>query len=161
MEKRLIIFLMIVVLIVSSCTLMVSRPENDYNQQEPQNNQPQDRSPVVSEQTQNLTQQTTNQVKEFRVIISHTGYNPNVFTVKMGDTIKFLATAAPGTGFHNHGITIDEYGINQAVTSETNPITIQFVANKVGTFSIWCKTCWDGPFGRGHPDIRATLVVEA
>ena len=104
-------------------------------------------------------------LKEFNVVISHTSYSPNRFEVNKGDTVRFSALAAPGTGTesglsHNHGMTIDEYNINQAVTSEKTPTTIEFLADKSGTFSIYCKTCWDGPYGRGHPDIRATLIVE-
>lgn len=99
--------------------------------------------------------------KEFRVVIGHTSYKPDSFTVKRGDRIKLLATVASGTAGHNHGVTIDEFNVNEAVTTEDNPKAIEFTADKAGTFSIWCKTCWDGPFGKGHPDIRAKLVVEA
>lgn len=100
-------------------------------------------------------------LKEFRVTIFHTGYSPNSFSVSMGDTVKFLAVTGPGTSSHNHGITIDAYGINKAVTTEdtNNPVVIQFLANQKGTFTIYCKTCWDGSFGTSHPAIQATLTV--
>jgi len=74
--------------------------------------------------------------------------------------VRFLAVACAGTGTHIHGITIEEFNVNQPVTSETERVAIEFVADKTGTFIIWCKTCWDGPFGRGHPDIRAKLIIE-
>ncbi|MBI4175698.1 MAG: cupredoxin domain-containing protein [Candidatus Aenigmarchaeota archaeon] len=98
--------------------------------------------------------------KTFSVTIGHTSYSPASFEANRGDTVRFLAKVAAGTESHNHGITIDEYGINEAVTSSTEAKAIEFVADKAGTFSMYCKTCWDGPFGRGHPDIRATLVVK-
>ncbi|MEM5805530.1 MAG: cupredoxin domain-containing protein [Candidatus Aenigmatarchaeota archaeon] len=99
--------------------------------------------------------------KTFTVTIYHTSYIPSTFTVNKGDTVRILAVTAPGTASHNHGITIDEYGINQVVTTEDpdNPTVIEFVANKSGTFRIYCKPCWDGPFGRNHPNIQATLIV--
>lgn len=102
---------------------------------------------------------------QFSVTIAHTAYSPSTFEVAAGDTVRFIALAAKGTGAesgfsHNHGITIDEYEINAAVPSETTPTMITFVADKAGTFSVYCRTCWDGPFGREHPDIRATLVVK-
>ena len=111
---------------------------------------------------QGTTSTTTQGVKEFRVEISHFDYKPASFTVNKGDTVRFLAVAAAGTGSHNHGITIDEFGINVAVKTEdpSNPVKIEFVADKTGTFKIWCKTCWDGPFGTSHPPIQATLVVK-
>ncbi|MBI4019836.1 MAG: cupredoxin domain-containing protein [Candidatus Aenigmarchaeota archaeon] len=110
--------------------------------------------------TANDNSNTTPGVKEFQVTIGHTAYSPSSFTVTRGDTVRFMAVAAPGTESHNHGITIDEYNINQAVTSSATPTKIEFVADKAGTFQIYCKTCRDGPFGTGHPDIRATLVVQ-
>ena len=100
--------------------------------------------------------------KEFQVTIGHTFYNPRTFEANVGDTVRFLAIAAQGTAAHNHGITIGAFGVDQAVTTEdaNNPIDIEFVADKSGTFDIYCATCWEGPYGRGHPDIRATLVVK-
>ncbi len=107
------------------------------------------------------TTQTTQHsgVKEFRVTIGHTSYNPATFEANDGDLVRFIAIAAPGTGSHNHGITIDEFSINEAVTSEAEPKIIEFHVSK-GTFTVYCRTCWEGPYGRGHPDIKATLVVK-
>lgn len=103
--------------------------------------------------------------RQFTVVISHTAYSPSRFEVNKGDTVTFLLVSAKGTGpesgfSHNHGITIDEYNINVAAASENTPAPVSFVADKAGTFSIYCRTCWDGPFGREHPDIRAALVVK-
>jgi len=99
-------------------------------------------------------------VAEFSVVIQHTAYQPNEFRVKMGDTVKFSLLAASGTERHKHGITIDEYNINQVVESSLNPVTVEFSANRKGEFRIWCSTCWDGPFGNSHPPIEAKLIVE-
>ncbi len=99
-------------------------------------------------------------VKEFQMTIFHTGYSPSTLTVNKGDTVRILAITGSGTAAHNHGITIDEYGVNQAVTSESNPVKIEFTADKQGTFSIYCKTCQEGAFGAAHPDIRGILAVK-
>jgi plastocyanin len=103
--------------------------------------------------------------KVFNMVISHTRIDPSTIEVSLGDTVRINALSAPGTGVesgfsHNHGVAIDEYGINVATTSEVTPTSIDFVADKAGTFTIYCKTCWDGPFGHQHPDIRATLIVK-
>lgn len=114
-------------------------------------------------QTETTAQTTTTpSVQEIKMTIFHTSYSPNKISVNMGDTVRILATAAAGTSSHLHGVTIDDYGINQVVTTEdaNNPVKIEFAANKRGTFKIYCKTCWDGPFGTGHPDIQATLEVK-
>ncbi len=45
------------------------------------------------------------------------------------------------------------------------PVIIEFVADKEGTFTIYCKTCnddensWKARTSSAHPDIRATLEV--
>ncbi|MEK6982340.1 MAG: cupredoxin domain-containing protein [Candidatus Micrarchaeota archaeon] len=111
----------------------------------------------------------TDTAKEFKVTIGHdSGYNPKAFTVNKGDVVRFLAVTEPGTSWHGHGITIDEYGVNQVVKSEdkSNPVKIQFTADKTGTFKIYCKTCdeptnsWKATTGGAHPDIQATLIVK-
>ena len=117
---------------------------------------------IQSNQDIKVNQQDGDNTKEFYVEISHNTYTPKNFAVNKGDKVRFLMIASRGTLNHNHGITIDEYNINQAATTE-DPLKadkIEFIADKQGTFKIYCKTCWDGPFGRGHPDIQASLVVQ-
>ena len=57
-------------------------------------------------------------------------------------------------------MTIDEFGIDEAVIDEREPKVIEFIAVKKGSFKIYCAPCWEGPYGRGHPDIEATLIVK-
>ncbi len=99
--------------------------------------------------------------KEFRMTIFHTGYTPSVLEVNEGDIVRILAVTGPGTAAHNHGITIDEYGVNATVTTEDagNPAKIEFIADSEGNFTIYCASCSNGIFGTAHPDIRAALVV--
>ena len=109
-------------------------------------------------------------VKEFSLTVVHTGYTPNKITVNKGDTVRILAVTGPGQEWHGHGVTIDEYGINEVVrtTDEANPVVIQFTADQAGTFKIYCKTCndesdgdsWKKKTGGEHPDIQATLEVK-
>ena len=108
--------------------------------------------------------QTGPSEKQFSLTIGHTFYNPSTITVNEGDFVKIMAVSSEGTGLesgnsHNHGFAIDEYWIDVVAPSETVPVVIAFTANKTGTFSVYCKSCWNGPFGRGHPDIRAQLIV--
>lgn len=99
-------------------------------------------------------------VAEFSVVIQHTAYQPNEFRVKLGDTVRFSLLAASGTERHKHGITIDEFNINQVVESSLNPVIVEFTPNRKGEFRVWCQTCLDGPFGNSHPPIQAKLIVE-
>ncbi len=96
---------------------------------------------------------------EFNVTISLTGYEPNSISVSQGDLVRIKAVAAPGFSSFNLGITIDEYNINEVVGSETVPKVIEFTAKKPGVIQAYCGPCDQGPFGREHPDIRMTVVV--
>ena len=105
---------------------------------------------------------TTGTIRAIKATISHSngylfegdGASGTTITVNRGDTVKIITDDRQPS--HNHGITIDEYGINQ-VTSQPGTV-IQFVADKVGTFRIYCKTCDDGPLG-DHPWMTGNLLV--
>ncbi len=101
-------------------------------------------------------------VKIIPIMIAHTGYSPSTITVNKGDFVKIQATTAVGTSTHAHGITIDEYEINKRVTTEdpSSPELIEFLADKAGTFRIYCGTCKDGIFSTDHPKIEAKLIVK-
>ncbi len=99
-------------------------------------------------------------VKEFKISLTHGGgYSPIKFEVDKGDTVRFLANSDPVS--HKHGIAIDEFNVNVEVTksgAEESQV-IEFVADKAGTFTIYCKSCESGPLG-AHPWFKATLVVK-
>ncbi len=97
--------------------------------------------------------------EEFNVTIFHTRYEPNSISVKQGSMVKLNVLTAEGTSSHMHGITIDDYGINELVTSETKPKTMTFRADGKGTLVAYCGTCLNGPFGREHPEIKMTIVI--
>ena len=118
-------------------------------------------SGCVSQQA--LVQNETN-YKEFNLVIGHTFYSPVTITVNKGDAVRIIALSVPGTGIetygHNHGFTIDAYNIDVIAASEKSPVIVQFIADKSGIFPIHCNSCFEGPYGADHPDIRGTLVVK-
>jgi len=87
-------------------------------------------------------------------IFSGDGVSGTTITINKDDTVRI--TASSNQPSHNHGITIDEYQVNKAVIQPNT--VIEFVANRAGTFNIYCKTCLDGPLG-AHPWMKGTLVV--
>ncbi|MBI3587748.1 hypothetical protein HY095_00990 [Candidatus Micrarchaeota archaeon] len=99
-------------------------------------------------------------LKEFKVTLTHSGgYSPNYFQARLGDTVRFDATIDFPS--HFHGITIDEFGVNQAVSSTDPdaPSVIQFVASKAGDFRIYCGTCGVIHAQDGGADFEARLEV--
>lgn len=105
---------------------------------------------------------TTGPVKTFDMLIAHTAYGTPVISVNKGDHVVIKARAFEGTSTHKHGITIDEFGVNKAVTTEdaSNPEVIEFDATKVGEFKMYCGTCKDGIYGANHPKLNGQLIVK-
>ena len=158
MKKAFLMISVVILLIVAGCA-----KQEDVVQAPPASQDQKTEGPIINKPEVNEeTKKNTEAVKEFSVEIAHTSYKPNIFKVSVGDKVKFKAIAAQGTSSHNHGITIDEFNVNKAVTTEdaSNPVIIEFVADKKGRFLIYCKTCEEGQFGKSHPKITATLNVE-
>jgi cytochrome c oxidase subunit II len=94
---------------------------------------------------------TTPRVREFTMTAKSYEFDPNVITVKKGDTVRLIVTAIDRV----HGIKIDGYDINQEL-KKGDPATIEFTADKAGTFEFRCSV----PCGVGHRKMKGKLVVE-
>jgi len=115
--------------------------------------------PIEFIQQETTTTAPAGKTQEFKITIEHNdGYSPNKISVNKGDTVKILAIS--DQPFHEHGITIDAYNINVKVlkNSFSSPDVIEFIADKTGTFEMYCKTCETGPLG-AHP-WKGTLEVK-
>ena len=104
---------------------------------------------------------TVGPVKTFTMLVTHSGYSEKVLNLNLGDHVVINARTDIGTEAHNHGIAIDELGVNKAVaaTDINNPTVIEFDATKVGTFKMYCGTCKDGIYGANHPQILGEVRV--
>lgn len=78
-------------------------------------------------------------------------FDPSVITVRKGDHVKLVITALD----HDHGIEIAGYGIKQKLKKEV-PTTVEFTADKVGTFDFHCSQFC----GLGHRRMKGKLVVQ-
>lgn len=78
-------------------------------------------------------------------------FDPNVITVKKGDHVKLIITALD----RDHGFKLDAFGINQKLL-KGDPTTIEFTADKAGTFPFQCSEFC----GIHHGKMKGKLVVE-
>ena len=96
-------------------------------------------------------QATSSDVHEFTMTAKNYVFDPGVITVKKGEKVRLIITATD----RDHGIKIEGYDINQEL-KKGDPATIEFTADKAGTFefkcSVWC--------GHGHGKMKGKLVVE-
>ncbi len=79
-------------------------------------------------------------------------FDPAVVTVKQGDRVKLIITAAD----HDHGFKVAAYGIDQKLPKGV-PTTVEFTADKAGTFPFECSNFC----GLGHSKMKGKLMVEA
>jgi cytochrome c oxidase subunit 2 len=78
-------------------------------------------------------------------------FSPAVIKVKNGDHVKLAVTATD----REHGIKIAAFHIDQKLPKD-EPVTVEFTADRVGTFPFECsKFC-----GMGHGKMKGEIVVE-
>lgn len=78
-------------------------------------------------------------------------FNPNVITVKQGDRVRLVITASD----RDHGFKLEAFMINQGL-KKGKPTTIEFTADRAGTFPFQCSDFC----GLGHGRMKGKLVVE-
>jgi len=79
-------------------------------------------------------------------------FNPKVIDVKQGEHIKLVITATD----HDHGFECGEFHINQLL-KKGQPATIEFTADKAGTFPFRCSHFC----GMGHLKMKGQIIVAA
>jgi cytochrome c oxidase subunit II len=79
-------------------------------------------------------------------------FEPSRIVVRQGDRVRLTVSTADGT----HGLAIKKLGVHQVIKKGSAPATIEFVADKVGTFEITCSEYC----GSGHERMKGQLVVE-
>lgn len=90
-------------------------------------------------------------VHEFKMTAKKYQFDPNTLTVKKGEKVRLVITALD----HDHGFKLEAFGINQKLM-KGDPATIEFTADKAGTFPFQCSNFC----GLGHGRMKGKLVVE-
>lgn len=96
------------------------------------------------------SERSSGKIVEVKVVAKQFSYDPPTIVVHRGDTVVLKLTSADVA----HGFAIREYNIDaKIVPGET--VTVQFVADKGGTFEYYCTVFC----GTGHPNHRGKLIV--
>lgn len=93
----------------------------------------------------------TPQVREIAVTAKQFTFNPSTIEVNEGDTVKLSITSVDVV----HGFSIPEFDVNTTLRPNQTS-TVEFVANKKGTFTFACSVVC----GSGHGGMKGTLVVK-
>lgn len=97
------------------------------------------------------TTSTSTDVKVFEVEAGFPYYKPNLITVKKGDTVRIIMNSVDMT----HDLVIDELNVRTPIKKAGESATVEFVADKAGSFEYYCSVGQhraNGMFG--------TLVVQ-
>lgn len=78
-------------------------------------------------------------------------FNPNPLVVNKGEKVKLIITSTDVA----HGFALSEFNINAQLLAG-KPTTIEFVADKQGTFRFFCSVYCGG----GHSGMRGKLIVK-
>ncbi len=81
------------------------------------------------------TQTDAGNVRTVQVNAGAFYYKPNVITVKKGETVKIVMTSDDMM----HDFIIDELNVKIPITQSGNTNTVEFTADKVGTFEYYCS----------------------
>jgi len=96
-------------------------------------------------------QATSSGYHEFTMTAKNYEFDPGVITVKKGEKVRLIITATDC----DHEFRLDAFDINQ-VLKKGDPETIEFTADKAGTFEFKCSVYC----GKGHRRMKGKLVVE-
>lgn len=93
----------------------------------------------------------TGDVKVFEMTAKQFSFEPNIITVKKGDTVKLAITSVDVA----HGLSLPDFGVNENL-EPGKTVNVEFVADKTGTFSFFCSV----PCGSGHNRMSGQLIIE-
>jgi len=89
-------------------------------------------------------------VKEFKITAKQFQFEPSTIEVNKGDKVRLVITSLDVP----HGFAITEYGINKRLEPGI-PATIEFTADKQGTFTTFCSVIC----GAGHRGMKGKIIV--
>ncbi len=103
--------------------------------------------------TQGQTAQQAAAVRTFDVTASKYKFEPSRIEVNQGDHVKIVLHSSDTT----HGFAIKEFKVEVEIPKGGAPVTVEFVADQVGTFDFHCSHFC----GLGHRKMKGQLVVVA
>ena len=135
--RQLMVFLVLSLFLISACAQQ--KPQNGQNLQD-----------ALGQGTPVGQSAQSGGVKEIKITAKQFAFEPSTIEVNKGDKVKLIVTSVDVP----HGISIPEYGINERLNPGT-PVTIEFTADKEGTFTAFCSVFC----GSGHSNMKGKIIV--
>jgi cytochrome c oxidase subunit 2 len=96
-------------------------------------------------------QATASSSHDIQLTCKKYAFSPDPVHVKKGEHVRLIITATD----HDHGIKLEAFQIEQKLKKGV-PTTVEFTADKAGTFPFKCSVFC----GLGHGGMKGTVVVE-
>lgn len=141
--KKVMLLLVLGIFVIAACSQQ--KPNDAVGQGTPVGQQ------VPAEGSNAEETDVSAEVKEFKMTAKQFDFEPNIIEVNKGDKVRLIVTSLDVP----HGIAIPEYGIN-ARLDVGKPATIEFTADKEGTFTAFCSVAC----GAGHGRMQGKLIVK-
>ena len=109
------------------------------------------KKPAIKQDSTATSTTATNPVKEFNMTVKQWAFDPEVITVKKGDSVRIKIKSIDVS----HGFSLPEFGFDQKL-EPGKEVTVEFIASKKGEFTFFCSVLC----GQGHRDMKGKLVVE-
>ncbi len=145
--RKIILLLVLSIFLVSACSRQ--NPEDLVGQGTPVPQKVPAEDKDVEEMI--VEKSPSGEVKEFQITAKQFSFNPETIEVNKGDKVRLIVTSIDVP----HGIAIKEYNINERL-DVGKPVTIEFTADKEGTFTAFCSVFC----GSGHSNMKGKIVVK-
>jgi plastocyanin len=152
MNKTLIMWIAVIVLVIAG--IMLFKNSNNTPNESNLNPGEQSAAPGVNTDVTPVATTTVNApvtVKSFAVSGKPFSFTPSTLTVNKGDTVRITFTNEQGA----HDWVIDEFNAQTKVLQAGQSETIEFVADKSGSFEYYCSVGTHRQMG-----MKGTLVVK-
>ena len=145
--RKILLLLVLSIFLISACGQQkAERPEDLVGQGTPVSQEVSAGDAKVEEKVV-----ADGDVKEFTITAKQFQFEPATIEVNKGDKVKLVITSTDVP----HGFKITEYGINERL-EPGKPVTIEFTADKQGTFTTFCSVAC----GAGHGNMKGQLIVK-
>ena len=144
-----IVIIVVLVLLVGGGFMLFSgsKTSNESVTEEPAQNT----ETIMPENQASDSMMEEGTVKEFIVESKGLNFTPNEIKVKVGDTVRVTYKNTLG----KHDWTLDEFNAKTQMLDAGQEETVEFVADKAGTFEFYCSVA-----GHRAAGMKGMLIVE-
>lgn len=151
MNKNIIIAIIVVAVLVLGAALLLKTAPSSQNQTSTTTQTETTTAPAEATKEPSATGSAKSDVREITVTGSSFKFDPSKITIKKGEKVKITFKNAGGM----HNFIIDELGVETPIVESGKDATVEFTADKTGSFKYYCSVSNHRAMG-----MEGTLTVE-